>query len=380
MDALLTEEQQALVRMVRAYVNREVMPLVEEYEEKGEFPLHLMPKMGELGLLGAAFPEVYGGTGAGLVAQMLVVEELSRASGGISATVLVQCLAINPVLVVGTEEQKQKYAVPAIKGEKVGAIAVTEPNHGSNVAGIEAVAERCPGGYVLNGTKMFITNGPFADFVLVAAKTDRAAGRKGITMFIVEKGQRGFYSARKLKKMGWHTSETAELVLEDCFVPEENRLGEEGRGFYYIMEDFNVERLFLAAQGIGLAQAALEEALSYARTRTQFGRPIIEFQAVSHKLADMATKVAAARHLAYNAARMVESGIPAVKEVSMAKYYASEMANRVTYDAIQVFGGYGYMTEYPVQRYYRDARILSIGGGTSEIQKEIIARRLYREG
>lgn len=375
-EALLREEERALLRTVRSFVAREVVPMVEEHEDREEFPKILLPKLGQLGLLGAMFPEEYGGSAVGVVAQMLVVEELGRAAGGVAATVLVQVLALNPIAAYGSAEQKQKYLVPGIAGNKAGAIAVTEPNHGSDVASITTRAVRTEGGWQITGTKMFITNAPFADFVLVGARTGPGEGRHGLSLLIVERNAPGYTISRRLAKLGWRTSETAELSFEDCIVQQGHLIGQQGRGFYYIMEDFNLERLLLAAQSVGMAAAALDLAVEFSKSRLQFGQPISNFQAIRHKLAEMATHVEAARHLAYNAARLTEAGVEAVKEISMAKYFATEMVNRVCYDAIQVHGGYGFMTEYPIQRYYRDARVMTIGGGTSEIQKNIIAKRM----
>lgn len=377
MAELFTEEQLRISDTVKKFVDKEIRPNAVQWEREERFPRELMCRMGELGFFGCVFEERYGGSNAGAVAQMLVVEQLARGTGGISTTNLVQVLAIRPIALFGSEEQKQKYLVPAISGQLSAAIAITEPNHGSNVAGIETIATKRDGGYVLNGSKMFITNGTFADFALVAAKTSPKEGRRGISLFIVEKGTPGFRVSRKLEKLGWHSSETAELIFEDCWVPESQLMGELNRGFYYIMDDFNLERLLLGAQSVGLAREALSLALDYAKQRTQFGNPIWSYQAVQHKLADMATQVEAARQLVYYGGRMMESGNTAIKEASMAKYFASEMVNRVTYDAIQIFGGYGFMREYPVERIYRDARVLTIGGGTSEVQKNIIAKQLF---
>jgi acyl-CoA dehydrogenase len=373
---ILENTQKEIIRTFRSFVDKEIRPDIMEWEKKDEFPKHLMKKIGDLGGFGGVFAEKYGGTNIGVENQLLILEELAKGSGGIVTTVLVQILSINPIYLFGNEEQKRKYLVPGITGEKVFAIGITEPNHGSNVAGVETKAVRDGDHYIINGAKTFITNGTFADYIVLVAKTDQNKGRKGISLFIFDTKTPGFKVTKKLEKLGWHTSETAEMVFEDCRVPAECLLGEENNGFYYIMEDFNMERLYLAAESIGLAEEALNLAIKYAKERLQFGEPITRYQAVQHKLADMATKLEAARQLTYQSARLFDSGSPAIKEASMSKYFASEMVNQVCYDAIQIFGGNGFMKEYSVERIYRDARVLSIGGGTSEIQKNIIAKKL----
>jgi len=371
-----TAELAEVTRLVASFVDRELRPIVEEYEAKQRFPVAMMPRMGELGFLGAAFPEAMGGTNLGKLGQSLIVQELSRASGGIATTVLVQVLSLYPIFKHGSPEQQAAYLLPGIQGQKIGSLAITEPGYGSDVAGIETRATRDGSGYRLNGSKMFITNSPFADFMLVAAKTETANRHRDITIFLVDRHNPGLQVGPHLQKLGWFTSETAPVYLDNCWVPESAVLGEMGRGFYYIMEDFNFERLLLAAESIGLAEEALDVALRYARERTQFGQPIADFQAIRHKLAAMATHIEAGRHLLLNAAMIADQGRDAAKEASMAKYFCGEMVNRVAYDAIGVLGGAGYLRDYPVERIYRDARVLSIGGGTAEIQLNIIAKQL----
>ena len=368
-----------LKESVVSFIDGSLRPIVEEYEAKQRFPLEMAPRMGELGCFGAGFPQEVGGLGLGRVGQSVVVQEMAKASGGISTTTLVQHLSLFPIAMQGTPRQRDTYLTPGIRGQKMASIAVTEPNHGSNVAGIETTAVQDGEGYRLNGTKQFITSSPFADFMLVAAKTETSAGHRGITMFVVDRDTPGLRISEHLKKMGWWSAETATVYLEDCWVPTTAVVGEIGRGFYYIMEDFDFEHLLLAAQSVGLAEEALDLAVRYARKREQFGQPISKHQAVRHKLAIMATGVEAGRRILYSTASRKDEGEEAVKESAMAKYFCSEMVNRVAYDAIQVLGGAGFAwhtPDYPVERIYRDARVLTIGGGTSEIQLNIIARQM----
>lgn len=375
--SLTADELDGLRQNVAEFVDREVRPIIEEYEAKQRFPLPLMRRMGELGYFGALYPESVGGSGLGKLAQCVIVEELARGSGGVATTCLVQVLSLWPIYAHGTPAAQERYLLPGIRGEKAGAIAITEPDHGSDVAGIETVAIRDGDGYRLHGSKMFITNSPFADFLVVAAKTEPGRRYDGITLFIVDRHAEGLEVGPHLDKLGWWSSETAPVYLNGVWVPEENVIGEVNRGFYYIMEDFNTERLLLAAQSVGLAEEAFRIALEYARQRHQFGKPIAEFQAIRHKLARMATLIAAGRQLLTWAAMVADRGDGDGRlEASMAKYFCGEMVNRVAYDAIGVLGGAGYLRRYPVERIYRDARVLSIGGGTTEIQLNIIAKQL----
>lgn len=364
---------------VAAFVGDSLKPIVEEYEAKQRFPIGMAPQMGELGYFSAGFPEELGGLGLGRAGQCAVIWELSKASGGIATTTLVQFLALLPIVIHGTMDQKEEFLSPGIRGQKMASIAVTEPNHGSNVAGIETTAVRGGDGYRLSGTKQFISNGPFADFMLVAAKTDSEAGYRGITIFIVDRDNPGLGTSEHLQKLGWWSAETATVYLDNCLVSESAVVGEVGGGFYYIMETFDFEHLLLAAQSIGLAEEALDLAVRYARKREQFGQPITGHQAIRHKLAKMATSIEAGRQMLYGAVTRKEEGQDAIKESAMAKYFCSEMVNKVAYDAIQVLGGAGFAwhaPDYPVERIYRDARVLTIGGGTSEIQLNIIAKQM----
>lgn len=365
-----------LREVVADFVKREVRPIIEKYEAAQRFPLQLLARMGELGYFGPLFPPDVGGTGLGKLGQCIIVEELARGSGGISTTCLVQVLALYPVFAHGTPAAKERYLIPGIQGKRAAALAITEPDHGSDVAGIETTAVRDGDGYRLSGSKMFITNAPFADFFVVAAKTNPSERYDGISLFVVERETPGLEVGAHLQKLGWFTSETAPVYLEDAWVPEENLIGELNRGFYYIMEDFNTERLLLAAQAVGLAEEALAVALEYAKQRRQFGQVIAEFQAVRHTLARMATEIEAGRQLLLYAARLADRGREARKEASMAKLLCGEMVNRVAYDAIQILGGAGYLRDYPLERIYRDARVLTIGGGTTEIQLNIIAKQV----
>ncbi|MGB9903365.1 MAG: acyl-CoA dehydrogenase family protein [Desulfotomaculales bacterium] len=375
---LFKEEHEILRKSVRSFVQKEITPFVEEWEEKGEFPRDLFKRMGDLGFLGLKYAEEYGGSGEDYVADAVFVEELARCgSGGVQAGIGAHTnIATPPVYRFGNEEQKQRFLVPAIKGEKIAALGITEPNAGSDVASIATTAVLEGDHYVVNGSKMFITNGVRADFVVLAVKTAPGAGYKGLSFLVVEKGTPGFSVGRALEKVGWRPSDTGELVFENCRVPKENLLGEENMGFSYIMQNFQWERLVMALGAVSAAELALEEALGYARQRTQFGRPIGKLQVIRHKLADMATAIEKARCLTYHALYLYSNGEDAVTEVSMAKIVACEAAQRVADEALQIHGGYGYMMEFPVQRYWRDARIGTIGGGTTEIMKEIIAKRI----
>lgn len=371
----LTDDQRAIQQMAKDFAEREVAPLAAEYERRRSLPPGIVRRMGEQGLIGVMFPEKYGGAGGDVTAQALVVQEISKVNAGIGATLLVQVLSLFPIWQLGSEELKEKYLPRGIRGEIVGAIGMTEPDSGSDFASIETRAVRDGDDYVVNGRKTFITNGPVADFVALAVKTAPEQGRRGISLFVVDADTPGYEVARKLDKMGWHTSETAELAFNNCRVPASQLIGEENSGFYYVMEDFNLERIFLAAQCIGIGEAAYEAARDYARMRRQFGRAIVDFQAVRHQLVDMYVLLEQARLLFHQAcARYNEKD--RVLAASMAKLAAAEMITKVTSMAVQIHGGYGYVADYPVERYFRDARLYSIGGGTSEIQREIIARRL----
>ncbi|MEJ5187109.1 MAG: acyl-CoA dehydrogenase family protein [Candidatus Geothermincolales bacterium] len=360
---------------VREFVQREIVPYVDQWEEAEEFPLELYRRMGELGFLGMSYPEEYGGDNDP-VAEAVLHEELARCgSAGVAAGIGAHIsIAMPQISKFGTEEQKQKYLVPGIKGESIGALAITEPEAGSDVAGIRTTARRDGSDWILNGSKTFITNGVRCDWVVVAAKTDPDKGYSGISQFVVERGTPGFKTSRKLKKLGWKASDTGELSFMDCRVPGDALLGELNRGFFQIMANFVWERLVMALSAVESSQFLFEKALEYAKERTAFGKPIGKFQAISHMLADMATEIELGRAFTYRVLKLYVEGKNPVKEVAMAKLYTCDLACRVADRALQVFGGYGYMEEYPLARAFRDARLGPIGGGTREIMREIIAR------
>jgi acyl-CoA dehydrogenase len=373
---LFTEEHEELRRYVREYVERALRPHAEEWERAGDFPYReIFRQAGEIGLFGSKYEPQYGGTGPDLVADAVVTEELVRcASGGVAAAFGAhKDLGSYYLYRFGTEDQRRRWLVPAIAGEKITALAVTEPGAGSDVGGIQARATRDGEGWRLSGSKTFITNGSIADIVVVAAKTDPEAGRQGISLFVVEGGTPGL-AVRRVDTIGWRTSHTGELAFEDCGVPSDALLGDENKGFYQIMENFQWERIVMALAAVAGAESTLELAMAYARQRSAFGRPLAKFQVWRHRFADLATEIEAARSLTYHALRKIVAGEEAVREVSMAKWLATELHWRVADEAVQVHGGYGYMMEFPAQRAWRDARLGPIGGGTTEVMKEIIGR------
>lgn len=376
MDFELTEAQKMFRDAVRDFAQREIAPLVEEAERTASFPVHLFPKMGELGYLCAGYPEEYGGSGMGKIGDCICVEEIAYYSVGISAGIMVQGgIATEAIFRRGSEEQKQNYLVPAIRGQKIGAFGLTEPNAGSDAAAIQTTAVRKNGKWVLNGTKTFITNGTFCDYVVTAAVTDKTKGTRGISLFIVDKDAPGF-SRSKLHKFCARPSETAELTFEDCTIPEKNLIGEEGSGFRYVMETLTGGRISHASRSLGLARAAFDAALKYAQERVQFGQPIAKFQYNSFRLAQMAMEIEAAKWLIFYAAWLYDQKKPHVKEAAMAKLFASQVAERVTTEALQLHGGYGLVEESVAQRYFRDCRMGTITEGTSEIQLLVISREL----
>jgi alkylation response protein AidB-like acyl-CoA dehydrogenase len=377
MNFQLSEEQELFRRSVAEFVDKEVVPVAARIDEGGQFPTELFRKVGELGCFGIRYPEEYGGAGGDEVMFTLLCEELARGSLSLAASVSMQCLmGTNFIYRFGTEEQKQRLLVPAIRGEKMGVIAMTEPDAGSDLGSIKAAAVRDGDGYVLNGQKTWVTNATRADFFTVAAKTDPEAGFKGIDMFLVERDRPGVSVGRDIPKMGVRAQETAELILEGCHLPAENLFGEEGTGFRNLQAILAQIRTMMGALSLGLARAALEAGAQYARERVQFGRPIAKFQAIRHKLADMATELEAARWLVYRSAWLIDQGNPDMKAASMAKLFASEMANRLADESTRIFASYGFAMEYDVQRYFRDARLLLLGGGTSEILRTIISREM----
>lgn len=376
MDMELSEEHKMLREAVRDFAEKEIAPLVDEAEENEKFPVQLYRQLGELGYLCISYPAKYGAGEMGMMGECILMEEISRVAVGIASALASQGgIATSAILEHGTEAQRQKYLVPAIKGQKIGAFGLTEPNAGSDSAAIETTAAKKGDKYILNGNKIYITNGNICDFVFVAASTDRSLGTRGLSAFIVEKGTPGF-SAKKMHKFCMRSADTAELIFEDCAVPAENLVGEEGKGFTYIMECLDAGRISHAGTSVGLAQAAYEASLAYVQQREQFGQPIYKFQATGFKLARMATEIEAARWLMYRAAWLYDQGNRRFKEASMAKLYASEVVQRVTSEAMQIHGGVAIMSESPVQRYFRDARRATITEGTTEIQQMIISRAI----
>jgi alkylation response protein AidB-like acyl-CoA dehydrogenase len=375
---MFTEEHELFRDSVRKFVEKELTPHAEEWEEAEEFPNTVFTRMGELGFLGLRFPEKYGGQNCDFLFPIVLAEELGRSSiGSIGMAVAVQSeMATPPIHKFGTEEQKMKYLLPANQGKKIACLGITEPNAGSDVAAIQTTARRDGDQWVINGRKIFITNGVRADFITLIARTGEKKGYKGVSLFLVDKGTPGFTVTRKLNKVGMRSSDTAELLFEDCRVPVSAMLGEEGKGFYHIMWELQGERIMAAANAVSRAQMAYELALKYAQERVQFGKPLAHFQVTRHRLADMVTEIEAARHLTYYCAWMFQNGEYPVKEISMAKLFAAQVAGRVVDAALQIHGGYGYMMEYPIQRYWRDTRLGRIGGGTDEIMKEIIANEV----
>ncbi|MBI2849263.1 MAG: acyl-CoA dehydrogenase family protein [Chloroflexi bacterium] len=377
MDFSFNEEQRMFQRAIRDFAHQVIAPLVDEAEETETFPIRLLRQAGDLGYLCIRYPEEYGGAGVGKVTECIYTEELHKVCMGIATVLMVHgSLGTFPIYYQGTEGQKQKYLVPAIRGEKISAFGLTEPNAGSDILSIETTAHREGNTYVINGTKTFITNAIIADYTVVAAYTDKSKKRAGISLFIVDKGTPGFTVAKKLKKMGTHSADTGELVFDNCRIPSENLIGGEGAGFDNIIATLHGGRILFGARALGVGQAVFDMALQYARERKQFGRPIGKFQAIQFKLASMATAIEATRSITYRVAWMYDRGLPSMKEASMAKLFGSEMAQRVTWEAMQIFGGAGYMRELPIERFFRDARLLAITEGTSEIQQVIIASEL----
>lgn len=372
----LTEEQAMLQKMVRDFAQTEVAAFVPNME-KDEFPTAILKKMGELGLMGMTTPEKYGGSDMDFISYIIAIHELSKVSGTVGVILSVHTsVATNPILKFGTDAQIEKYVPKLASGEYLGSFCLTEPAAGSDAASIKTSAKKVEGGYELNGSKVFITNGGYADVYIVFAVTDSTQKTKGITAFIVERTMEGLVIGKNEEKMGLHGSSTVQLTFENLFVPEENILGQLGEGFTIAMANLNVGRIGIAAQALGIAEAALEAAIGYAKERQQFNQPIIKHQGIAFKLADMATSVEAAKQLVYSAAALYERGEDCKKEASMAKLFASKIAVEVATEAIQVYGGYGYSKEYPVERYFRDAKVTEIYEGTSEIQRLVISKEL----
>jgi alkylation response protein AidB-like acyl-CoA dehydrogenase len=377
MHLQFTEEQQMMRDMVRDFAQKEITPFIEKMEA-GEFPRPILKKMGDLGLMGITVPEKYGGAGMDFTSYIIAINELSKVSAVMGVILSVHTsVGTNPILYFGNEEQKQKYIPKLASGEYLGAFCLTEPHAGSDAASLKTRAVKKGDRYILNGSKIFITNGGEADVYIVFASTDLEKRSRGITAFIVEKDTPGLIIGKNEKKMGLHGSKTVELSFENMEVPIENRLGEEGEGFKIAMANLDVGRIGISAQSLGIAEAALEAAVEYAKERKQFGKPIADYQGIGFKLADMATSVEAARLLVYRAASLRSQGLPCGKEASIAKLFASKTAMEVAIEAVQVFGGYGYTKDYPVERYFRDAKVTEIYEGTSEIQRLVISKHLF---
>ncbi|MDD3718644.1 MAG: acyl-CoA dehydrogenase family protein [Actinomycetota bacterium] len=376
----LDDEKKLFRKTVRDFSEQEIRPQVEHLWETGEFPYDIVRKMGELGILGIPFPEEYGGAGGDYLAYAIAVEELARVDGSCAITVEAHIsLGTSPFYYYGSEEQKREWLVPLAQGRILGSFGLTEPEAGSDAGNTQTRAELAGGEWVINGTKCFITNPgtEMSGVVTLTVVTDtRPDGKKEISNIYVPKGTPGYNIAPKYKKMGWHASDTRELSFDDCRVPESNLIGKRGEGFKQFLDCLDGGRIAIAALAVGTAQGAFEESLGYARERKQFGRPIAAFQAIQFKLADMATEIEIARDVTYKAAAMRDAGVPHTKEAAMAKLFASEMCMRATTQAVQVHGGYGFMDEYAVSRFFRDAKILEIGEGTSEVQRMVIAREL----
>jgi len=377
LDFALNEEQQLLKKTVREFAEAEIGPHAREWDDKQEFPREVFTKLGELGLMGVVWPEKYGGAEMATVDYVVVMEELSRVDAGVALSVAAHnSLCSGHIYLAGTEEQKVKFLTPLAKGERVGCWGLTENSAGSDAGGTKTTAVRDGAEWVLNGSKTFITNGRLADTAVVMAVTDRTKGNKGVSAFIVERGTKGFRAGKKEDKLGVRSSDTSELVFEDCRIPLANLLGREGQGFVDTLKILDRGRIGIAAFSIGIAQACLEASSRYALGRKQFGHPIADFQAIQFKIADMATAVSAARLLTFHAATLRDHGGEHKVESSMAKLFASEAAVQIALDAVQIHGGYGYIKDYPVERYLRDSKLGTIGEGTSEVQRLVIAREL----
>ena len=380
MEYFLTEEQVELQKLARKVAQEKVAPVAAHYDQTGEFPWDLVKLFAELDFFRICIDFDYGGMGGGVTELAIITEELSRACGGVALSVAGTALGAFPIILYGTEQQKQKYLTEIADGKSLAAFCLTEPGAGSDAGNIKTKAERKGDKYILNGKKHFITNGGVAKVYTVIALTNPEKGSRGASAFIIEDGFPGVVIGKKEDKMGIRASATSEVIFEDCEVPAENLLGREGHGFAVAMKTLDKSRPGVAAQALGIAQGAFDAAVKYARERVQFGQPIISFQAIQTMLADMATQIEAARALIYSTAKMIDAGVKNYsKESAMCKVYASDVAMKVTIDAVQIFGGYGYMKEYPVEKYMRDAKITQIYEGTNQIQRNVIAQRIIRE-
>ena len=378
MDFTFTDEQKHLRKSVREFAEGEIAPHVHDWDESSHFPTELLPKLGEMGLMGVIFPEEYGGADLGYIEYATVIEELSRVDGSVGLFVAAHnSLCSNHIYKFGSEEQKKKYLVPLAQGKKLGAWSLTEPEAGSDAGGTRTTAVRQGDHWVLNGSKTFTTNGSYADICVAMAVTDKSKASHGISAFILEKGMPGFRPGKKENKLGMRASDTSEVIFSDCHIPPSQLLGPLGEGFTGSLKILDGGRISIAALGLGMAQGALEAATNYAKQRKQFGKAIAEFQAIQFKLADMATQVEAARLLVYQSAWLADQkNVRFTRESSMAKLFASEVAVRVANECVQIHGGYGFIKDYPAEKFYRDVKLCTIGEGTSEIQRLVIARQL----
>ncbi len=380
MEFELNDEQIQIKNSIREFAESEVLPHVMEWDETQHFPVELRPQLAELGLMGIIIPERYGGAGMGYIEYATIIEELARVDGSVGLSVAAHnSLCSNHIYKFGTENQKQKYLVPLAKGESFGAWGLTESQAGSDASGTRTTAIKTGGGWKVNGSKNFITHAISCNTLVAVAATDRSLGSRGITSFIFDKSMEGFRPDKKENKLGMRASETASVVFEDCFVPDENLLGNIGEGFKQAMQILDGGRISIAALSVGIAQGAFEAAIKYSREREQFGKSINAFQAIQFKLADMAIRIEAARLLTYHAAAMMDAGKKVTRESAIAKVYASEVAVRVAEESIQIHGGYGYTKDYPAEKYWRDAKLCTIGEGTSEIQRMVIAKQLLAD-
>lgn len=371
-----TKQHDLLRKAVREFVGKEIKPYVEEWEEAGDYPRALHKKIADLGYNSITYPADYGGGGGDWFECIVVIEEFCRCGSlGLVASLFSHGIALPPIIKYGTPKQKEKFLRPVIAGDRIAALGVTEPDGGSDVANLKTTAVRDGEHYIVNGSKTFITSGIYADQLTCAVRTG-GKGAHGISLLIIEADTPGYSTSEKLKKMGWWTSDTGEIYFDNCRVPVENRIGKENEGFYYQMENFQSERLFMAVETNVISQLCLEESIKYARKREAFGKTIAGFQVIRHKLAEMATLLEASREYTYRVAAWINAGEDRVKEVSMAKNFACMVSNRLTFDATQIFGGYGFMRGYLVERLYRDNRIMSIGGGTHEVMNEIISKHI----
>ena len=379
MNFELNEEQQQIKYSVREFAESEIRPHVMEWDETQHFPEELRPKLAELGLMGVLFPEQYGGAGMGYIEYATIIEELGRVDGSVGLSVAAHnSLCSNHIFTFGSEDQKQKYLVPLAQGQSFGAWGLTESQAGSDASGTRTTAIRSNGGWKVNGSKNFITHAIACNTLVAVAVTDKSKGSHDISAFIFDKSMEGFRSDKKENKVGMRASETSSVVFEDCYVPDENRLGNEGEGFLQAMQVLDGGRISIAALSVGIAQGAYEAAIKYAKERQQFGKPIAEFEGIQFKLADMATQIEAARLLTLQAAALKDAGKKTTQQSAMAKLFASEVAVRVAEESVQIHGGYGYTKDYPAEKYWRDSKLCTIGEGTSEIQRLVIAKQLLK--